>query len=66
MILIMSRSVGDDPPVDWEFEVFCGPPLSSARTCVGWKISPIARMIVRVSSMDLSFFIDISLRGLDF
>ena len=65
MILIISASVGDDPPLDWEFDVFWGPPLS-ARTDVGWKTRPMARMIVRVSSIDLSFFISSSLKSQDF
>jgi hypothetical protein len=63
-ILIMSASVGDEPPLDCELEVFCGPP-SSARTCAGWKRRPMAKIIARVSSIDLRFFISSSLRGRD-
>jgi hypothetical protein len=60
MILTTSARVGEELPVDCEFDVFCGPPLS-AQTRVGWTKRLTVKMIVRLSRIDLNFFIRSSL-----
>jgi hypothetical protein len=52
--------VRDEPPLDCELEVFCGEP-SSAKIRVGAIVRQSTQMIVRLSSIDLNFFITVVL-----
>src|SRR5215831_14427043 len=54
MTLITSRNESDEPPLDCEFDVFCGPP-SSARTGTALTRNPIVKTSVSFEQHRLHF-----------